>query len=1251
MRDLPPRPRHLPAGLVYLRRRAFPVLTSLPQFKRSVHHPPGEPPTLADRSALHPPAEPRTAPLVPTARPQPRLATAPHRRQASLLQLATVLAVFAMISVTAFLVWGAPSSTDALDGERSPEHPITAAFFSAWPPSAAAGEGANADGGRYGPQEKEALAEQIRSAEQAHLDAVISSWWGSRHYTDDALRHGLAQSMRDSSSPDLRWAIYYEPEWRADPSVEQITSDLEYLADGAFSEAAYLRVDRRPVVFVAADPADDADMAERWAEVRARTGVYVVLKAYPGFQDDQNQPDSWHQYGQAVGYSALLPYSVTVSRSLDASGGEQFANDPARFEADLRKMVESGAHWQLVAGLSWPPNANSQLVSEFGHALETLCRVLPGHRACRPGETATAELTPEPTSSKQVTSLVAAEDTYTNEAEPDLTHGYLAELEASAGPHTKRTLLRFILSSVPADSTIESAVLRLFVKDDSEEAGAVHNVLGDWSEATTTWSNAPGVGGEIAALDGAALTGAWVEADVTSAVVADETVSFYVLNALDEGVDFASSEGGRSAPTLTVRWSYGDLTATATPIVTPTLTGAPTNTPIPTDTPLPATASDTATTPTAHQTPTPTDATTMTETPTRTPTPSETPNPSPKLTETPKPTPNFSPTATAPPEPGDPTFQPEAPIQAAFFYPWFPNAWTQAGIFPYTLYTPSLGFYDSQGDATIDEQLRLAKRANIEAFIASWWGQGHHTDAALQYALGRSERPGSPYPDMRWAVYYELEGYADPSPTEIVADLQYLAANVFSHAGYLDVDGRPVVFVYADAADGAGMADRWAQASAQFGGDIYVVLKVYPGYRNDPNQPASWHQYGPSVGYDDQAPYSATVSPGFWKVGESPRLERNLARFESDVQKLVDSGAFWLLVTTWNEWGEGTSVEPAVEFADAYIDVLCRKLPGPPGSGCDSTMPPTATPVPTTTTPTPIPVPTPTDTPTPTPTLTPVPTPVPTVTPPPPSPGTARVLVGAGDIADCGSSGDEATANLLDGIPGTVFTAGDNAYNDGTAGEFANCYDPTWGRHKARTRPAPGNHDYHSGGGAYFDYFGANAGPPGLGYYSYDLGDWHIISLNSNCGEVGGCQAGSAQEQWLRADLAGTTANCVAAYWHHPRFSSSDNHGDHPFMSDIWQALQDFQADVVIAGHDHIYERFGKQDANGNTDPNGIRSFVVGTGGRSHYGIGSPQPNSEVRNGDTFGVLKLTLRATSYDWEFVPVAGAAFSDSGTDSCH
>ncbi|MDR7422112.1 MAG: metallophosphoesterase [Armatimonadota bacterium] len=260
------------------------------------------------------------------------------------------------------------------------------------------------------------------------------------------------------------------------------------------------------------------------------------------------------------------------------------------------------------------------------------------------------------------------------------------------------------------------------------------------------------------------------------------------------------------------------------------------------------------------------------------------------------------------------------------------------------------------------------------------------------------------------------------------------------------------------------------------------------------------------------------------------------------------------------------------------------------------------------------------------------------------------VLVGAGDIASCDSDGDEATARILDATPGTVFTAGDNAYERGTDREFAECYHPTWGRHRARTRPSAGNHDYGTPGAAgYFRYFGEAAGEPGAGYYSYEIAGWQVIALNSNCRFVGGCGSGSPQLEWLRRELASSRAQCTVAYWHHPRFSSG-LHGGTGEMAPIWETLHAAGADVVVAGHDHTYERFAPLDAAGRPDPGGMRSFVVGTGGRSLYPFRGVAAGSEVRRNDTYGVLKLTLGIGRYEWEFLPVAGRTFRDLGAGDC-
>lgn len=267
--------------------------------------------------------------------------------------------------------------------------------------------------------------------------------------------------------------------------------------------------------------------------------------------------------------------------------------------------------------------------------------------------------------------------------------------------------------------------------------------------------------------------------------------------------------------------------------------------------------------------------------------------------------------------------------------------------------------------------------------------------------------------------------------------------------------------------------------------------------------------------------------------------------------------------------------------------------------------------------------------------------------------GKDQMLIAAGDIVDCTNlSGSEATSKLLDSMPGTILTLGDNAYPDGSNENFR-CYDKTWGRHKSRTRPTPGNHEYHTPHAAgYFNYFGEAAGDPADGYYSFDLGSWHIIALNSQCDEVDGCRKGSPQEQWLAQDLKKSHANCTLAFWHVPLFSTGDEHGNDPEMQDFWKDLYAAGADIVLNGHDHDYERFAPQTPDGVTDPSrGIREFVVGTGGKSQRGFLKPSPTSEVRSNSTFGVLQIRTHERGYDWKFVPIAGGQFTDSGSGACH
>ena len=285
------------------------------------------------------------------------------------------------------------------------------------------------------------------------------------------------------------------------------------------------------------------------------------------------------------------------------------------------------------------------------------------------------------------------------------------------------------------------------------------------------------------------------------------------------------------------------------------------------------------------------------------------------------------------------------------------------------------------------------------------------------------------------------------------------------------------------------------------------------------------------------------------------------------------------------------------------------------------------------------------------------------------------VIAAAGDIA-CdpegmgfnGGEGNQTSCRqkytsdlLLDADLAAVLPLGDVQYECGGYRAFLESYDPSWGRVKSISHPVVGNHEYLTSGGTdcnsynegaagYFRYFGTAAGDPAQGYYSFDIGAWHLIALNSNCGDAGGCNLGSPQIQWLRADLAQHRSLCTLAYWHIPLFSSGGRTAIN--TQTIWEILYNNDVELVLTGHDHIYERFAPQRADGTLDPErGIREFVVGTGGSNLTEFETIAANSEVRNNDTYGVLKLTLHPESYDWKFVPEAGKSFTDSGTEKCH
>ncbi|HET8777054.1 MAG TPA: metallophosphoesterase [Candidatus Limnocylindria bacterium] len=268
-----------------------------------------------------------------------------------------------------------------------------------------------------------------------------------------------------------------------------------------------------------------------------------------------------------------------------------------------------------------------------------------------------------------------------------------------------------------------------------------------------------------------------------------------------------------------------------------------------------------------------------------------------------------------------------------------------------------------------------------------------------------------------------------------------------------------------------------------------------------------------------------------------------------------------------------------------------------------------------------------------------------------------RIMVGAGDIAECPTQGDEETAAVLDDVvadhpDAVVFTTGDNAYPGGSYREFVDCYGPSWGRHKDRTHPAVGNHEFkQTKAEGYHEYWGDAAGPFDLYYYSYDLGTWHIVVLNSECHRVG-CEfqtEDGTQAEWLEADLAASDALCTIAIWHHPRWSSGrySNNADY---DTFWEVLYRHGAEIVLNGHEHLYERFEPMNPDGDVNPVGIRQFTVGTGGGNLRGFEDIKEHSVAR-GSEHGVLELTLYPDRYAWEFLAVAGADFSDAGSGTCH
>ncbi len=404
-------------------------------------------------------------------------------------------------------------------------------------------------------------------------------------------------------------------------------------------------------------------------------------------------------------------------------------------------------------------------------------------------------------------------------------------------------------------ATVQSAKLRLYVNSSNSTGFSVRALSNNTWTETRITYSNAPAPGSIIKSSSAFSAGSWVQVDLSSYVKTEATYNIVVATTSTTNTSFASRETGANAPQLIVS-TLAAATVTATSVPTKTATPLPTPTPVPNPT-----ATATVTT----------------------------------------------------------DWQPSFPIRAAFYYPWFPESWTQLGIYPYTNYHPQLGFYSNTDSSILKQHIAMMQYAGIQAGIASWWGQGSQTDSKITGLLNAAAGT-----NFRWALYYELESTGDPSASQIQNDLTYIRDHYGNTPNYLRVNGRFVVFVYADGNDGCGMADRWKQGNTV---GAYVVLKVFQGYLTCASQPNDWHQYSPAVAEDQQGNYSISISPGFWLMNNNVRLARDLTRWTQNVKDLVASTARWKLITTFSEWGEGTAVEPALEWGSSsgngqYLDVL-----------------------------------------------------------------------------------------------------------------------------------------------------------------------------------------------------------------------------------------------------------------------------------------------------------------------------------------
>jgi acid phosphatase type 7 len=848
----------------------------------------------------------------------------------------------------------------------------------------------------------------------------------------------------------------------------------------------------------------------------------------------------------------------------------------------------------------------------------------------------------------------AEADAYVHQSNPHTNYGNATYLLVNGGNNPDvESFMRFTVNG--ATGPIQSARVRVFITTNaSANSPAAYSASNTWTESGITWSNRPARMSNALDNKGSTQTNTWVEYNVGSLVTGNGTYTVALVADSSDSIRFSSREGSRP-PELVI--TFGSSASTETSTSTPSATLLPSST--------------SGATPTATQPP----PSTRTNTPTMTQAP------------------GASQTATATMPSGNTiTFAANADARVSQLNPTtnYGSATTLQADgnsgemqISYIRFTTSgisgsiqrvrLRIFCTTNGTVNGPAVHLANNTWIES------GTGGITWNNRPVPSGSASDNKTAIGANSW-VEYDVAAFVAGNGTYTFALVADSTDGVVFSAREGGTPPQLVLTLGAGAPTTTLTATQLTGSTATSTSTAAITQTSSPAPVNqvvsfNPSADSYVSSDSPSTNYGSQMQLRGDGSPvvrsylRFNVQGLNGTVRRAMLRLFANN---ASTGGYEIRSVSNNTWGELTitySNSPAVGSVldtsgsfnsgvwttvdvTAYITAngsynLALTVPGSaaisfasrevgnnaPQLTVETQGGPTATATATRTA---------TSTNTPTPTLTPSPTATHTATSAPTSSGSV-VLAGAGDIANCNRSQDEQTAQLLDTISGTVFTAGDNAYVDGTYTEYINCYDPNWGRHKSRTKPSPGNHDYLTSGAAgYFQYF--NNIPS---YYAYDLGAWRIYSLNSEIS----VSATSAQAIWLQNDLAANPRQCVLAYWHKARWSSGSNHGDYSSIQPLWQILYDAGAELVIAGHEHHYERFAEMNASGAVVSQGLREIVVGTGGAALYPFGTPKSASQVRNNTAYGVLKLTLHSNSYDWQFVPAGTATFTDSGSTNCH